>query len=218
MFSQKLWTANSEMAVASLTHPWVVALGSGALNLTSFTTYIAQDATFLLAFARAYGRVAGKCPHLQCIVKVHGLLGAAIDELRLHASYAPAEPLQATTNYVDFLFETSTSNSTALEVVAAMAPCMSLYAFIGGSFAPAGDDHPYKDWIDTYSSADFATAAKDVEGLLDMLAADADDQARERAATLYATAMRLEFEFFDAQESPGEDPAELQAALPYDEL
>lgn len=204
--SSELWQENYPLALESLLHPWVLALGDGTLPRESFDVYIAQDAYFLLAFARSYGRALSKCPNLRCITAIHKLTGAVVEELDLHdsrgADPSSSPPLAATAAYTQFLEAVGRNESTStLEVLAAMAPCMSLYAFIGKALAAfVTPSHPYADWIDTYASSDFAQAARDVEDLLnELFTLQPDDN---RARPLYATAMRLEFDFFDAQAKP----------------
>lgn len=213
-FSARLWEENAELAEKSLTHPWVQGLAAGTITEESFAKYIWQDAYFLLAFARSYGRCIGKCKNIESVKTVHGLLGAVIDELTLHDSYASsfgkdpkfAEPLPATVAYTDFLDQVGNDPSTtSLDILAAMAPCMSLYAYIGKSLqrklsqrAEPPRKRFTKEWIETYSSEDFHGAASQVEKFLDALRSDSDSDGR--APELYARAMQLEYDFFDAQE------------------
>ena len=49
-----LWAANADSAARILAHPFVRGLGDGTLPRASFERYVAQDAYFLEAFARAY--------------------------------------------------------------------------------------------------------------------------------------------------------------------
>ena len=57
-----LWQENQDLAQACLHHPFVAGLGDGSLDQSAFERYVAQDAFFLLAFARAYARCASICP------------------------------------------------------------------------------------------------------------------------------------------------------------
>lgn len=72
------------------------------------------------------------------------------------ASAAPA-----TRDYVDFLLETATTCDSVAEVLAAMTPCMRLYAFIGQSIRAAiggvpDERHPYSRWIASYCADEFS--------------------------------------------------------------
>ncbi|CAM9525934.1 unnamed protein product [Heterosigma akashiwo] len=181
--SQILWEDNLKEAQKSLHHPWVVGLGLGTLEKESFAQYIAQDAFFLESFAKAYAFALGKCSDREGIVAFHGLIGAVLDELKLHSGLAERwgvdlaalrEPKQATDDYTGFLMATAqAADSTPADVLAAMAPCMRLYAHLGRTLRAAFPErlgrpgHPFAEWVDTYASDEFEAAARTVEDLLD---------------------------------------------------
>jgi thiaminase/transcriptional activator TenA len=83
------------------------------------------------------------------------------------------------------------------EIVAAMTPCMRLYAWLGAELAAetrgSRASHPYREWIETYGGAEFQGAAARLEGLLDRLAAD-----RPAVREAYHYAMECELRFFAA--------------------
>jgi len=54
--STDLWQQNAELATAALGHPFVRGLAGGSLATAQFAAFIAQDAYFLEAFARAYAK------------------------------------------------------------------------------------------------------------------------------------------------------------------
>lgn len=71
------------------------------------------------------------------------------------ASAAPA-----TRNYVDFLLKTATTRHSVAEILAAMTPCMRLYAFLGQGIRTAlggmpDERHPYSRWIGSYGTSEF---------------------------------------------------------------
>eukprot|EP00611_Tribonema_gayanum_P026087 TRINITY_DN6116_c0_g1_i2.p1 TRINITY_DN6116_c0_g1~~TRINITY_DN6116_c0_g1_i2.p1 ORF type:complete len:369 (+),score=87.61 TRINITY_DN6116_c0_g1_i2:29-1108(+) len=212
--SARLWQACKEDALNSLYHPFVLQLATGALPKEAFQAYITQDAFFLQAFARAYGHALTKAPDMEGLRAFHGLIGSVLEELTLHEAFAEewgvnlAEaidregPLPATRAYTSFLLQIGgDSRSTCADVLAAMAPCMRLYAFLGTTLAaafpapvtaehstePASEcsaaerasesaaaadgDTPYRAWIAAYSSPEFGAAAATVERLLDKYAA-----------------------------------------------
>ncbi|KAJ1457768.1 hypothetical protein M885DRAFT_514831 [Pelagophyceae sp. CCMP2097] len=218
--SEVLWRDNAALAQASLRDPFVAALGAGTLRREAFAGYVRQDAYFLTCFAKAYGRAIGKCgggyaASARCVDSLRALLGAVSEELLLHAAYAaqwgvdldedlPA--MAATDDYVRFLDRVSTDAESSIgDVLAAMAPCMRLYAFLGTTLAAAGaerTDNPYAEWVTTYASADFGQAAETVERLLD----EHLPSLTRRASDNYAEAMKLELAFFAAHDgSPASD-------------
>ena len=101
-------------------------------------------------------------------------------------------PIAATSAYTGFLLDTAELGELGA-TIAAMTPCMRLYAFLGRSLA-AGKVAPlYEEWIRTYADPSFETLAARLEALLDR---HASDSAPVRAN--YRRAMELEYGFFDA--------------------
>lgn len=201
MLHQTLWNTHRNLAEASLAHPFVRGLAEGTLELDSFKRYVAQDAFFLRAFLRAYAIALAKCDQLAHAAELYAFMGGAFEELKLHAAYAKSlgidlenvQPLSATSAYIDFLLRTAWQTDTA-QTLAAMTPCMRLYAFLGQRLAAQlQPGHPYGKWIETYSSVEFEQLAGRVEALLDALAQDTPE-----VRTAYRYALQCELEFFSA--------------------
>ncbi len=180
MLHRLLWEANSDLAQGCLYDTFVQSLADGSLDATAFRRYVAQDVFFLRAFLQAYALAAAKSANLEQARCLHRLMGGVLDELELHGRYATslgielerATPLPAARAYTDFLLRTAWSASLA-ETIAAMTPCMRLYAWLGRILAPRRhEDHPYGDWIDTYGSPAFEALAVELETWLDVVAAD----------------------------------------------
>ena len=201
MLHDVLWQLNTDLACACLAHPFVRGLADGTLDREAFKRYIAQDAFFLRAFLRAYALTAAKCDELGQVQSFHKLMGGVLDELNLHAAYAAewgvdlssTRVFPATRAYTDFLLCTAWHCGGG-ETLAAMVPCMRLYAFLGTELAELQyDEHPYNKWIKTYGGQEFQALAAEVESLLDAVA---DDIPNVRDA--YRTAMQCELDFFSA--------------------
>ena len=182
-------------------------LGRRQLGSEVFKHYVAQDAFFLEAFFSAYALGAvGQWRRRQVVQRLHGLMGGVLDELKLHEAYAeslaidlgnvPLHP--ATRAYTDFLLRTAWTSEVG-EIMAAMTPCMQLYAYLGQELA-RGDhsQNPYREWIETYSSAEFEALATELESLLDQLA-----EGTHSVSQVYRYAMRCELDFFSASLDEG---------------
>ena len=199
---QDLWARNADLAQACLDSSFVRGLADGSLAADSFRRYVAQDAFFLSAFFSAYALAAARtADRIEVARRLHALMHGVLEELELHRAYAErldidleaVTPNAAAKGYTEFLARTAW-NAKPGEILAAMTPCMRLYAWLGRRLS-AGDHagNPYRDWIDTYASPDFEGLAAELERLLDDLAADMP----ERAAEAYAEAMRHELAFFE---------------------
>lgn len=197
--SARLWAGSADLAAAAQAHPVVTGIGDGTLPRERFAGYVAQDAFFLEAFARAYALGVAHSRDRATLAAFADLLAGVREELRLHDGYAArwgidlaaVEPVPATLAYTDFLLATAALGDAG-EVCAAMTPCMRLYAHLGQALAPSAGG-PYREWVDTYADPGFEQLAATLEALLDRLAADTP--AVRRA---YRRAMELELGFFDA--------------------
>ncbi|KAJ6974833.1 bifunctional TH2 protein [Populus alba x Populus x berolinensis] len=126
----------------------------------------------------------------------------------------------ATVKYTDFLLATASGKvegvkgpgklatpfertKVAAYTLAAMTPCMRLYSFLGKELQalldPEDDRHPYKKWIDSYSSESFQASALQTEDLLDKLSVSLTSEELDIIEKLYHQAMKLEIDFFLAQ-------------------
>ena len=199
---QLLWARNADLAEACLDSSFVRGLADGSLAADAFRRYVAQDAFFLSAFFSAYALAAARtADRIEVARRLHALMQGVLEELELHRAYAErldidletVKPNAAAKGYTEFLARTAW-NAEAGEILAAMTPCMRLYAWLGRRLS-AGDHagNPYRDWIETYASPDFEGLAAELERLLDDLAAEMP----ERAAEVYAEAMRHELAFFE---------------------
>jgi thiaminase/transcriptional activator TenA len=199
-FSDSLWHRNRVLAEAALEHKFVQGIASGELARATFAQYVGQDAVFLDAFCRAYALGLAKSPDREGLIAFRELVDGAVDELRLHNGYAArwgvdlhqaADP--ATSAYTDFLLAVAALEPVG-HIAAAMTPCMRLYAYLGQQLAAhTKPESPYREWVETYSSAEFEALARRLEVLLDRYGGDHD-----RLAVLYHRAMELELRFFDA--------------------
>ena len=198
--ARALWQANADWARKILTHPFVRGLGDGSLPVESFKAYVAQDAYFLEAFARSYAFCLANSETRSDLYGFADLIAGVLDELKLHASYAErwkveldgVVPIAATRAYVDFLLAAARRGDLG-ETVAAMTPCMRLYAFLGQTLARTEVAPLYAEWVKTYADPGFEALASRLEVLLDGHATDS-----EAVRVNYRRAMELEYRFFDA--------------------
>jgi thiaminase/transcriptional activator TenA len=200
--SASLWQEAAQLVEEAHGHPFVRGIGDGTLPRNAFRGYVAQDAFFLDAFARAYAMALVRSPDRASVQSFAGLIAGVRDELVLHESYARqwdidlahVEPVAATLAYTDFLLATATTGSLA-QICAALTPCLRLYRHLGVSLAVDGVDpsNPYASWVRAYADPAFGELTDTLEQLLDAAAPSADAVRRQ-----YQRAMRLELGFFDA--------------------
>lgn len=198
--SATLWAENADLAERIRAHGFVRGLADGSLQIQRFKGYVAQDAYFLEAFARAYAFCLANSTSREDLYGFADLIAGVLGELKLHRRYAErwqvdlscVTPVEATKAYVDFLLETARRGDLG-ETIAAMTPCMRLYSFLGRSLAATRVEPLYAEWVKTYADPSFEALAAGLEALLDLHAKDCD---AVRAA--YRRGMELEYGFFDA--------------------
>jgi len=205
MLHEALWDSCRDLAQACLDHPFVRGLADGTLDPAVFRDYVAQDAFYLRAFVKAYALALARCDEPAAAQAFHELIGGALQEIAMHRDYArtlgldldAVRPNAACLAYTDFLLATAWGRSLG-EILAAMTPCMRLYAWLGQNLAAyAVPENPYRRWIETYSAPEFDRLAARIESLLDACAADSQE-----IRDAYRYAMECELRFFSAVMPP----------------
>jgi thiaminase/transcriptional activator TenA len=191
-------------------HPFVRGLGSGDLSRERFKHYLEQDYIYLIEFSRVLALAAARSDELADMTYFAKLLHATLDlEMDLHRrtcadfGIAPealerVQPSLVTTAYANLLLRTCYEGRPA-DILAALLPCEAGYVEIAESLSSRGapSNRHYKDWIDTYSSAEFREFAGWVAGKFDELAVEAPPREAERWYRLYVTSARFELLFFE---------------------
>ena len=199
--AQQLWSANRDLAASCLADPFVAGLADGSTPREHFAWYVGQDAFFLEVFARGYALALAKSGERRQLLACQELLAGVLSELQLHDAYAArwgldlahVQPGPACLAYTDFL-----RGVAALEplpqILAAMAPCMRFYAWLGTALQPRLDPaSPYAEWVQTYAGAEFQALAARLDELLDTAGGEP-----AQLAVNYRRAMQLECAFFAA--------------------
>jgi thiaminase/transcriptional activator TenA len=201
MLHDVLWQSNFDLTRSCLAHPFVQALGNGSLSEDLFRGFVAQDTFFLRAFQKAYALALARSEDAEMTAVFSDLIAGVTEELKVYDAYATelgidlqsVVPNPACGAYTDFLLRTAWHASLA-EIVAAMTPCMRLYAYLGGELVrTCRPQHPYRRWIEAYSGEEFQGLADRLEVLLDRLGVD---WAAVRDGYRYA--LQCELDFFTA--------------------
>jgi len=86
--ARTLWQENADLAEAALRHPFVQGIADGTLDRDRYVGYLAQDAIYLEAFARAYALALASAPDRAGVEAFAALIGGVREELRLHDGVA----------------------------------------------------------------------------------------------------------------------------------
>ncbi len=209
-FSDALRAGAAGLWQAQHAHPFVRGIANGTLREDRFAHYVRQDYVFLIEYARMLALGAARAPDLETMRRFAELAQAILsDEMELHRAFArefgisdaelEAEPPSPTTQaYTDFLVRTAALGELA-ELAAALLPCMWGYAEVGQRLALGGapPDVRYARWIETYASDDFDELARWCRGLVNRLAAGADERGRARMKRAFEICSRYELRFWE---------------------
>lgn len=190
-------------------HPFVEALADGTLKREAFRNFLVQDYLFLIQYARAYALLAYKLEALPDIQAALETAKALIEtEMPLHVKYCAgwgvseeemraAPPALEMLAYTRYVLEVGFTGD-ALELLAALAPCIAGYAEIGAWAASvAGPVNPYIDWIETYTGKEYLESVNASLAMIDRAGAVLGAQARmPRLQAIFTQAARLEAAFW----------------------
>ncbi|KAI7735454.1 hypothetical protein M8C21_013430 [Ambrosia artemisiifolia] len=221
--AKRFWDKFSKKSILTLYTPFLVSLASGNLNVDAFGCYVAQDLHFFKCFAHAYELAEDCADDDEAKVSIVQLRKSVLKELKHHASFVQewgldlsneTSPNAATTKYTNFVLATASGKvegvkgpgelatpfektKVAAYTLSAIAPSMRLNVFLGKELLGFnGDEHPYKKWIDKYSSEAYQTAMLQTEDVLDKLSVSLTGEELDTMQKLYHQALKLEMKFF----------------------
>ena len=196
---------------AILAHPFITGVGDGSLPVEKFKHYVTQDYIYLIDYARVLALASARAPDLETMGWFAGLLNETLNtEMDLHRDYCAefgiiradleaTQPAPTTIAYTSFLLKVAYQGSFA-ELVASLLPCQWGYWEVGDYLAKRGEpeDAPlYCQWIQMYSSAEFAELARTIRSLADGLAVGVGRGQVEAMGEAYLTSLRFEHRFWE---------------------
>jgi hydroxymethylpyrimidine/phosphomethylpyrimidine kinase/hydroxymethylpyrimidine kinase/phosphomethylpyrimidine kinase/thiamine-phosphate diphosphorylase len=224
-FTAQLWRDTAEWRDAIENMPFIRTLADGSLPESAFSFYLAQDAFYLVEFARALALASAHAPTVAGQAFFAGSAHTALAvESSLHHDWLTGHPCDTTgaspvtAAYTDHLLAVAARDSYPI-LAAAVLPCYWLYAHIGDVIVRRAGDlsgNPYQRWIGTYADPDFQTATATARGLVDEAADTADAVTRQRMREVFARSCMHEYLFFhQGTERPAwPTPATVAASRP----
>jgi thiaminase/transcriptional activator TenA len=192
-FCTRAWADSAELVEAIVSHPFNVSLARGELAPEIFTHYLAQDSHYLEGFARALSAAAVISPSpTDAAMWAAAARDTLVVERALHdrwlAGTATTEPSPTCVGYTSWL-ESIALRGPYEVLTAALLPCFWIYEHVGRALlAACGDltEHPYREWLESYGSDDYAALVEEARA--------ATDRAALGASRASLGAMRLAFE------------------------
>jgi len=210
-FAQGCKSAAAGAFNASFSHPFVIALRDGTLDPEKFKFYQMQDARYLEALADVASMISTRCIEPESKAWwIDAAKLALVVETSLHAGYGQKldytaddiRNVQLTPNnaaYQNHMVNCA-QRGTLVEAIAAFCPCPWLYADLGKhllkQLGGIPDDHPYADWLRTYSGDSFDAYLDTLLAQLQNCADAVDDCTRQRATEAFCMSCRYEWMFW----------------------
>lgn len=215
LFSRGLYGQLRQQAGADwqhyVNHPFLQQLAQGTLPESAFRRYLTQDYLFLIHFARAYALLVSKFRTLPEMRAATASLNAIVAELPLHVGYCAhwgigesqmlSEPeAPETLNYTRYVLDIGQSGD-ALDLLAALLPCVAGYAEIGlgllNNPATIREGNPYSSWIANYGDETYLASVQKAIDLLETVGIQRGAQSRlQELSEIFTTATRLESAFW----------------------
>ena len=213
-FSKELRREATDIWDAWHHHPFIKGIGRGDLEREKFVFWIKQDYLYLIDYARVFAYAAAKARKLEHMQQFASLLDGVLNtEMQLHRNYCEEfgikgeeldnlEKSPTCQAYTDFLVRTAAVES--LEVtVGALLPCFWGFNEIGLRLKEVGDtseNNPYRQWIEMYSSQEFAELAQWSSELIDEMGEEVCQEEREAMKSAFMISSKYETKFWDMAE------------------
>ncbi|KAL7533145.1 hypothetical protein ACHAWF_004357 [Thalassiosira exigua] len=219
--SQSLWdAAYAPLISATESHPFLVSMVDGTLDLASFRYYVVQDALYLVDFADCLRRLGDRMlkegtgsDAEEAGRRLRRLAtGAEEDEKELHRSFfkqwnidaTGVEPMPNTLLYTSYMIRVVATRPIE-EGLAVLLPCYWVYMHVGKCMLALreklGDatkrPTQFDAWIDMYGGEEFEREVKEYIAIVDAVAKDADSATLRRMEEHFAMSCKLEHMFWD---------------------
>ncbi len=212
MLFSRLIEANSQIWDEYLHHEFVKKLENGSLKEENFLFYLKQDYIYLIHYAKCYARLALNAKNAEELRFAMKFQNYIIEgEIELHKSILKlgidADNLnvkdESLTNiaYTRYMLSVGESGDF-LDMLVALSACAIGYGYIGAEIYKRLDkeklqNHPYKEWILTYSSDEFQNEIKEFEDFLNSYTQKISQEKFENLSEIFYNVVRLESAFWE---------------------
>ncbi|HEB9304406.1 TPA: thiaminase II [Campylobacter coli] len=212
MLFSRLIEANSQIWDEYLHHEFVKKLENGSLKEENFLFYLKQDYIYLIHYAKCYARLALNAKNAEELRFAMKFQNYIIEgEIELHKSILKlgidADKLnvkdESLTNiaYTRYMLSVGESGDF-LDMLVALSACAIGYGYIGAEIYKRLDkeklqNHPYKEWILTYSSDEFQNEIKEFEDFLNSYTQKISQEKFENLSEIFYNIVRLESAFWE---------------------
>lgn len=212
MLFSRLIEVNSQIWDEYLHHEFVKKLENGSLKEENFLFYLKQDYIYLIHYAKCYARLALNAKNAEELRFAMKFQNYIIEgEIELHKSIlklgVDADKLnvkdESLTNiaYTRYMLSVGESGDF-LDMLVALSACAIGYGYIGAEIYKRLDkeklqNHPYKEWILTYSSDKFQNEIKEFKDFLNSYTQKISQEKFENLSEIFYNVVRLESAFWE---------------------
>ncbi|QDZ16523.1 bifunctional hydroxymethylpyrimidine kinase/phosphomethylpyrimidine kinase [Humibacter ginsenosidimutans] len=197
--TQAWWNAIAPVREGIDELPFVRGLADGSLDERVFRHYLEQDALYLREYARVLAKASALAPtRAEQVFWASAAQDCITGEAQLHDAWLGGEPdVEPSAVNRAYLAHLAAAGPDYGTIVAAALPCFWLYLDVGERLAEhSHNEHPYRDWLATYSDPGFAQATADAISWARIAAANANDEQLLRMATAFRVSAEHELAFF----------------------
>ena len=200
------WTEEAYQRVLPIierthSHPMILALAHGTLNLAIFRIYLEQDRIYLRNYAEEMQILKEMLPEGR-LKELFGIFAndSLQAEMELNTSMGIEEKpaMNITESYMSHTRKCIESGKLSV-AMASLLPCMWIYNETGRYIASIekSEDNPYHEWISLYSSPMMDEGAELCKRLCDSLAESAADDEKEEMFEVFEKSVEMEYLFWD---------------------
>ena len=206
-----LFESVKEIWNSYLEHPFVKGLSDGTLPLDKFRYYTIQDNLYLVDYSKVFALGIVKSKEQRDMqVFMHLMQGAFSGETKAHNEFLSgigiteeimknAKPSLSNESYTKYMLAVS-HDGGACEAAVAVLACGWSYKVIG-DFAASQNGHEgtyfCKDWVDLYSSKEYADEIEENIQLVNRLGKDYTAEQIEQLKTIIINCSKYEYLFWE---------------------
>lgn len=209
-FTAQMMERYDDLVQSNVEHPFIARLASGNLPEEVFRRYLLQDAYYLREYSRVLSFLGATLAEDEARVFFQG--EAQVSVLNEQESLLPyytqlsitkeeilnVTPTPTCLLYTSYLKSLCSFGSSS-ELLAAVLPCFTVYAFIAKKLGRGIETHhPYYEWIRSYGGEYFQRSARAAGEHTDRVAQGASLRELERMEKAFRTALILEYKFWEA--------------------
>ncbi|MBZ7931588.1 TenA family protein [Campylobacter sp. RM12910] len=212
MLFQKLIEENLKIWNAYIQHNFVKQLENETLSKEQFLFYLKQDYIYLINYSKCYARLAlnaNTVEELRFAIKFQNY--TLEGELELHKSilnlgidinnFSEKDESLINIAYSRYILSVG-ENGDFLDMLIALSACAIGYGYIGNAIyknisQEKLQNHPYKEWILTYSSQEFQTTVKEFEDFVNSYSNQISEEKFKKLNSIFHNVVRLEIAFWE---------------------